>query len=708
MAVSILERPKGYVLDTCVSATINEDYNGLATVNKTAHGFTDGDVVYIQSNVEDYSGFWPIDVVGTDEFTLVNPDGTHVAYLVDAEITYCPSLLSHGWSCVHLPITYKLSNTRWPVNSVDTARTILSISDDNGHVNLTLSATLGTIEDFSFVKISNANDSDFDGVWQVIDKLSTTSITINLLYPDATASGLAGATIQLYYNNYTVTVRVYGGLNASHQWTALKPYELLATLNLIPDTDNTVKFSINEILKSQIEVRNNLLLATLPNNLDFWTGFYIDFAESYDSSDGYTLGTTESSFNSDKPQFEGYAVNSKLAFKNIHSGYLSDYLMTNNAALFLTLFTISVLFGCTDDYADCYQDISFINPYDDVTIVMNKKYYSNGVLQSTVETQIYNGDKGIIRTQVEADCDYDRVDMYAFIEDLQVVQDPTFTDDPFDDWSNQGAGQDWSPTGSVAIVNVLTGSENSKELTQTFPYIIAGSCQLKITTYVNNDSVTFTVKAYFEGVLVQTITSFTCDWATPTETIVNFTASGNIDQITIECDLLTGTDIEANVDNVYLYGDVVISETKQFKIDCGCADQDMRLTWLNNLPGMDYWKFTAESEHIVEVGEALETIKNIFPNWPNSYGAFADTIRKQTARQTFRKILVTSQYLTQDEADAISFIKSSVVVQKINSRQDRRMVIVDADSFTKYKDGDQLYSISFTILYTDDIEVQSV
>lgn len=149
------------------------------------------------------------------------------------------------------------------------------------------------------------------------------------------------------------------------------------------------------------------------------------------------------------------------------------------------------------------------------------------------------------------------------------------------------------------------------------------------------------------------------------------------------------------------------SETLTFKIDCNCANQSLVLTWLNNLGGFDYWNFTGETDHTIDIMRSGETKKNIFPEWPKSYGADADTIRKQTFRESAKREFVFSQLLTQDEADGLAYIKSSPLVQIINSRNDKRTVIVDTDSFSKYKDGDKTYTVSFNILYTDDIPSQT-
>lgn len=403
MAVVIEKRPIGVVLDTGVSATVNQDYSSVfATVNKTAHGLYDGDYVYIQSNVENYNGFWRVKVISSDEFLLI--DNPFVEWVVDADITYYPQEVIHGWSCVHLPIVYEISNTRFPTNSVDAERTISSISNDNGLVNANLSGALASsFEDLSFVKISNCPDSDYDGVYQVLDKLATNDITINLDYSSTPASAITGATIQLYHSNYNIVVRIYAGINSSHEWASEKPYELAATLELIPDGNNRVKFSINDILKSYIETKNNLLLPSLPNNLDAWTQFYIEVAEQYDESNGYTISTFEGAFTSDQSTFQGYAVNAMLPFKNIHSGYLSDYVMENTDSKFLTLFDEPVLFE------GIYQDISFLKP-DDEDYTLTKQFYLNGVAGLS-ESEVISGDAGVYRVQIEANCDYDRVDL---------------------------------------------------------------------------------------------------------------------------------------------------------------------------------------------------------------------------------------------------------------------------------------------------------
>jgi hypothetical protein len=708
MAATIIERPIGVILGDAITATINEDYSGVATINHTSHGLSDNDWVYISSNVENYNGFWQIEVTGADEFLLKNPEGGYVPYVVNADITYYPGESTHGWSCVHLPITYTISNNRFPVNTVDTERTIDTLANNNGYAQLGLSGSLGTFEDLSFVKISNAPDSDLDGVYQILDKLSTTSIVLNLAFSSVTNATLLGATIQLYYGNYSIDVRVYAGINASHEWASVKPYELAATLNIKPDSDNLVKFSVHEILKAYITTENNLLLGMLPNNTDFWTNFYISVQESYDESNGYTVGRTESGYANDS--FEGTAVNAMLAFKNVHSGYLTEYLMTRSTAKFLTLFTIPVLFSCDND--DCYNEITAINPnYNSTSFTLKQEYYSNDVLQSTVNTEYANAGIGVYRFPISnPDCSYDRVEI-TLLSDFE----SSFDNSDFGQIDN--SGEEWE-TGSTANLGscLLSDIDNTIKFTDIVyvpfnappgSYVVGGSQHIDVIGGTPDAVVRF----YLLDINLN-ILDTSSDYPLTNDATENnselLTSTSHVHYIGAMFEQTANAAAFVEIILTATGTDVVISETKSTLIDCGCADQEIRLSWLNHLGGFDYWNFTAQSEFAIDITENQTSKKNTFPTWPKSYGEFSDTIRRETYRKSANRQFVTSQLLTQEQADAIAWIKSSPLVQIVNSRKDRRTVLVDTDSFVKYKDGDKTYTISFNITFTDDLPSQMV
>ena len=216
-----------------------------------------------------------------------------------------------GWNAVHLPIIYKLASTSWPTNTVDTARTVLTFTNDNGYTKLTLSGSIKSgVQELEFVKLTVNGTAS---VYQIYHVFSESQITIDLEYNGGNTFG----TCQYYYNNYHAVIRVYAGLRAGHIYDSTKPTALLTTIKAVPDSTGIATVNINEILKSDIDVLgNDLSQASLPNDIKAFTEFYIDYAESYDISlDGYTLSTNTTSFTSDSANY-AIAVNSKLPFKN--------------------------------------------------------------------------------------------------------------------------------------------------------------------------------------------------------------------------------------------------------------------------------------------------------------------------------------------------------------------------------------------------------
>ena len=688
MALTILERPEGHQLSTTANiANVYESYGAgdAQFVAPTVHGLVDGDFIYAESDIEDYAGFWYVDAISTGIFKIKPyANGDYVQFINSGTITWYASTLTHGWSAVHLPITYRISNNLYPTLS-GSPQSISSVTNSNGYSVINLSGSLGAgVNSYDFVKLDVVNDTDLSGIYQILEFISPTVMIINLAY-DST-NNFTSALAYKHYNNYNVIVRVYAGINSSHMWNLQKPYELAATLELVPDENNEVFFSINEILKSYIQTRNNLTLGTLPNNIDFWTQFYIETAESYDDSDGYTFGTYTGPYTSDQVNFEGTAVNAKLEFKNLYSGYMSDYLMVTDGN-FLTLFDNPVIFE------GGYQDISFLK-YIPGSYTIRKTYYINGA-SGVVETETIEGDDGVYRVGIEANCSYDRVDM---------VLESAGTIDELTDFINvAGAGIDWT-TGAAPSAVVTAGNTSDLLRGETFP-LDSYSLTLNLTRS-GGGTIDITVN-FYNSSLVQIGSTGTFSVAIgTTDTVIGISATQQIAYIGI---LFASTGLSNTLTvNSITPNELSVSETKTFKIDCGCAQQEIRLCWLNNLGGFDYWAFTGQKDHIVEIQEALTTKKNILPQWPKSYGSQADTIKKQTLRVSNKAYTVRSQFLTEAEADAISYIKSSVLVQIINSRTDRRTVIVDNDSFVKRKDGDNTFEIAFNISFTDDIPVQTV
>lgn len=130
------------------------------------------------------------------------------------------------------------------------------------------------------------------------------------------------------------------------------------------------------------------------------------------------------------------------------------------------------------------------------------------------------------------------------------------------------------------------------------------------------------------------------------------------------------------------------------------------ITFLNYLGGFEYFLFTAEKEFTVNIQESQTTKDNIFPNWGKSWGETADTIEKKTFTKANEEIVFKSQHLTENQRDALKYIKVSTVVQIVYSRNDRRTIIVDSDSFKVYSEDQSLYTLQFRGKFTNEIPAQ--
>lgn len=361
MAVSIIKRPQLFINENEYAASVRAQAGSNLLLVRLSdgsnHGLTTGNYIYIKSTVENYNGWWYITVTSLTEFTIREyPTGTDKQFIsMPSEMVYQNVIdFNTTWACVHLPIVYNLSNNLWPTNSDDTVRT-MTVTDSNGYCAIAASGDIkatGSAAALEYVKVTNAGD--YNGVYQIISYTNDTTFTIDLAYSSAADTALTAGNIQYYYNNYTVKVRICGGLSDSHYFNSERPYTLLATKDIIPDEDGFCSVEVGEILRKQITVGNNTLLGTLPNNLDAFTMFYIEYAEEYDDSDGTTLTRSTPSYTSDESNFEGFAVNAALPFKNVYSGALSEYVSQDDNQKFLTDFTRPTLFNGE------YIDVSFI------------------------------------------------------------------------------------------------------------------------------------------------------------------------------------------------------------------------------------------------------------------------------------------------------------------------------------------------------------
>lgn len=435
MAISVVNRPQGHIVDTnAVTATVSSSSGALFT--KASHGLTTGRWIYIYSNLSAYNGYWYVSVASTSTFRIREyATASDVAFVNSGTVTYYVSVKDHGWNCAHLPMIYKLKSDSWPINGVDTARTITTFTNWNGYTYLVLngdiksSGTASTLENVIISGVTGVGGADITGVYRIIQWFSETNIVIDLVY-DA-GNVLSAGSCQYYYLNYHARVKVYAGLDSSHYWTAQKPYEEIAEVRVVFDATGVGVLNVSDFIKNKLEVvSNDLQKDTLPNNLDAWCRVKISVAESYDDSDGYTIDEYISSYTEDTT--EVYAVNAILPFKTRSAGTLDAYvpgLTSLTLAKFLTPFDRPTLF------AGYKFDVSFIKNSTVSGDYVKVDRYLNGVLQSSALDVFSDYDQGVYRYSVSQTGSENRIDITVYSTDygypLQLTQ--TMTIDVVDD-----------------------------------------------------------------------------------------------------------------------------------------------------------------------------------------------------------------------------------------------------------------------------------
>jgi hypothetical protein len=207
---------------------------------------------------------------------------------------YSESYYNSRWVSGHLPIQYKIRNTKWPTNSDDDVDNICAVSDNNGFAEINLCGTYETYVKFEYIKIEDSTIESYNGVWQILDKVNATTLVISAAY-----NGTATGTAQRYYNNYFNLVKVYAGIPSYHQYDSEDPMSLIATLKVYPNTSNIAVADISGLIQAKLNCDNDREQISEPNDLNAWTGFYISYAESYDQSDGTEVTTYTSSYTTD-------------------------------------------------------------------------------------------------------------------------------------------------------------------------------------------------------------------------------------------------------------------------------------------------------------------------------------------------------------------------------------------------------------------------
>jgi len=505
MALSVIQKPQGFIIGTTEQTATYS--NGSLNIIKANHGLNSGTVIYITEGQA--QGVWYVGPVDVNTFNIreiftsaVVTSIPSYTFIGSGTLTYYVTVnnAGHGWNAVHLPIVYKLQSTLWPTNSVDTTRTVSSYANDNGYIKITASGDIKSdITELEFVKITYVDGTSV--IAQVLSWYSNSIVTVNLAY----AGGITFSTIQYYYNNYHARIRVYAGLSSSHYFGSQKPYTLVTEQKVIPDSGGVVTLNINEFLKEQIEIlTNDLNKGTLQNNLDAFCQFYISYAEGYDFAEGgYTLMDYVGSYTTDS--FTGYAVNADLPFKNLHSGYLSDYIYGSSATK-LKFLTPTLYPEITPGQ---FFDISFVNQIG-ALLRVRRECLQNGTIVKTFIDPINDYGVGIYRYEVDQsiyleDQIYLTLEFYDYVNWVPIsetkVIDVVSACSPFDNfnmsWLNNLGGFDYKTFKSAASFGVaIEGTKNvNKNIFTNWPKSFGANADTIKQETMRSSRQTVTVRA---------------------------------------------------------------------------------------------------------------------------------------------------------------------------------------------------------------------
>lgn len=477
MALTLTVIPATRQLSTAsFQCTIGPSGSDALFTSSIAHGLLTGYFVFAYTNRSAYNGYWAVTVISPTTFKIRDfySQTDFQAFINTGSGVFYTITISPLWACVHNPVVYQMTSNRWPVNTVDTARTVTSFSDSNGYTRVNLSGDIkasGSADALEQVVITGT--PLLDGVYKILSWSSDVNFVIDLSY--SASNIFTGGTIQYYYGNYHARIRVYAGLPVGHRFRDYKPYELVAEFSQQPDPNNRITFNVSEFVKKRIGIlENNTILDTLPNNLDAFAYVYIEYAESFDDANQY--GTN----NLNVSEFVGpyststasIVVNAKTAFKDRFPGQMNNYLWGGHDGgkqKFLTSFARPTLFK------DRYFDLSFL--VDDNTMTgyyFLRRNYLSGVLIATTVEAVTDLDIGVYRWPISQSAGLeDTIEMTLFNStygaEIQLsetitidVESKCSPQDFYVTWLNHLGGFDyWNFTGETAY-----GTANLESKTQ--------------------------------------------------------------------------------------------------------------------------------------------------------------------------------------------------------------------------------------------------
>jgi len=409
-------------------------------------------------------------------------------------------------------------------------------------------------------------------------------------------------------------------------------------------------------------------------------------------------------------------VNSKLDFRNGRGGNMFDYIArtTNPKAKWMTGFIRPTLFE--DEYFSLsviIEDFSSRDPY----VAISQQDNSGNEIGTDLTAQIDPQGIGVYQLRI------DQLGISPLAKVLKAIIVDANLFNQFVDSFPDATGWTLSASSSIAagilqLGNDMTGeakkafgltnlTEYTVEITITAVGAIGSECDLAFSNDATDLDTTSKYGSFlgsFSIVGVHTI-NITTNNLSPQVLFLNqpSTGAGRFVDISLIRIFESSQDTPIDFNESF-----ALTETICIDYDQQCSSQDIYLMWLNQFGGWDFWKFTAEKDFNTDITESQRTEKNIYDNWPKSYNRQA--LREESRISGFKSITVRSQHLTAAQADSIGGIKTSMYVLQVKEGlfvSDNVTVLVDKNSFQRFNETDDLFTMVFNIRQTDDIATQS-
>ena len=195
--------------------------------------------------------------------------------------------LSNGflskWSSSELPLQYKLSSNLFPVNTFDTPKGILTLAYSTSLIGTRIELSTELRINAGQMVTVNGTGTELDGNSYYVKGYVTDFIVILDVKTDDTAT--TGGTLIKFYNNYKGLVKVFSGAPNQHPYNidGSKPMEEIGIIEVDFKNVNGVNLGFANV-NGYVKAAMNAKFDTDENTHFGWSGFYVEYTDSYDLS----------------------------------------------------------------------------------------------------------------------------------------------------------------------------------------------------------------------------------------------------------------------------------------------------------------------------------------------------------------------------------------------------------------------------------------